>query len=209
MTSRYRRIVAIRIMPAALLSMLNLAANGEVAKGAHPASTLLTTMRDLKILLEVFAVLARTRNFDEVMRQVGELSTRPRRTELADWGAAYLAQHPVVSEFMIHRERTAPGQRQEKFRQVVAIQAVLRPNTVRLSDLEATFGAWYRDPPDGDKVSLASAYFNAKLIHPKASYFLLATTGAGYEETLSKSEYAQTLVATWSDDRYSTKGRPW
>jgi len=204
MTSSFRRLLATRFMPAALLSLLNLTAKAEGAKGANNSSTLNPTMRDLNLVHELFTVIARTRSFDEVTKQLDKHSTRPQRTELADWGAAYHVQRGVVSEFMIHSELTKPGSRR-----VAAIQAIFQPNKVRLSDLEITFGAWYRDPPDGEKVSLASAYFNAKAIHPNASYLLLATTGAAYEETLSKSEYAQTLAATWSDDRYSSTGRPW
>ena len=209
MTNSYRRLLATRFMPAALLSLLNLPAKGEVAKGANSSSTSLPAMRDLNLVHELFTVIARTRSFEEVTKLLDEHPTQPRRTELNDWGAVYKVQRSIIEMLMIERERTEPGQRSANPRRVVSIQAIFHPNKVRLSDLEIAFGAWYRDPPDGERASLASAYFNAKLIHPNANYLILATTRAGYEEALSKSEYAQTLAATWSDDRYSSTGRPW
>jgi len=209
MTNRHRRLVITRFVPAAVLLLLNLSAKGEVAKGADRSPTPHPPMGDLGLVHELLVVIARTRSFNEVTRHLDEHATRPRRTELADWGAAYRIQQGAVSEILIRSERTAPGQRRADSNRVVAIEAIFQPNKVRLSDLEVKFGHWYRDPLDGQKVSLASAYFNAKLIDPKASYFLLATTGAAYAEALSASEYAQTLAATWSDDRYSSTGRPW
>ncbi len=209
MTNRYRRLVTTRLMPAALLSLLNLTAQGEVVEGATSSLTPHPPVGDLSLMHELLTVIARTRSFNEVTKYLDDHATRPRRFELADWGASYRFQRSTVMEIMIRSERVSPGQRRADSNRVVAIQAIFQPNKVRLSDLEVIFGHWYRDPPDGQKVSLASAYFNAKRIHPQASYFLLATTGAGYEEALSASEYAQTLAATWSDDRYSSTGRPW
>lgn len=166
-------------------------------------------MPELDLFRQVLSAAALTTDFGEVTQPLLHLPHHPERVEQADWGVSYPLARGVVTEIMVHIDRVEEGQRRVHPPRVVAIQAILRPGQVRLSDLERSLGPWYRDPPDGDEVSLASAYFNAKLIHPKARYFLLATTGAGYEKRLSSSEFAQTLAATWRDDRYSSEGRPW
>lgn len=204
MINHDRRLLTTRLIPATLFSLLSTNTMPQTNPKTNSASIRNPTAHDFNFVVWLFTLIAQTRDFDEVNRHLIEHPSRPIQTDLAEWGCAYRFQQGDASDFIIHSPITEPGPRR-----IVTVQAILRSNTVTLSDLELKFGAWYRDPPDGEKVSLAQAYFNAKLIHPQASYLLLATTGAGYEETLSQSEIVETIVATWSDDRYQSTGRPW
>jgi len=201
--------MAIRLLPAALLALFNLPAKAQTARSGPGSRMTPATAPELDLMRQVLSAAAVTTDFGAVTQPLTHLPHDPARVEQADWGVSYSLPRGVVTEIMVHIDRPEHGQRRTHPPRVTAIQAIFRPNQVRLSDLQSKFGPWYRDPPDGDKASLASAYFNAKLIHPKARYFLLATTGSGYEELLSPAEFAQTLAATWREDRYSTEGRPW
>jgi hypothetical protein len=164
---------------------------------------------DLDFVRRAFAQLTYSRRAAHVMRWLAASPHRAQRTEQADWGVAYQVQHGVVSELRIDTASPVPTHAGSPGPAVTALTAQFKPGRVRLSDLEASFGPWYRDPPEGDQASLASACFNARLIHASADFLLVAGTGAAYERTLSRDEPAEFLAATWSDDRAVRQGRPW
>jgi hypothetical protein len=198
-----RRRLLTRHLPAACGALLGLRPLAPWAQTLRPVEMSTSLAEDLDFVRRAFAQLTYSRRTAHVMRWLAASPHRAQRTEQADWGVAYQVQHGVVAELHITTVSPAPDP------QVAALTAQFKPGRVRLGDLEASFGPWYRDPPDGDQASLASAYFNARLIHPSADFLLVAGTGAGYGRTLSRDEPADFLAATWADDRAVRQGRPW
>lgn len=163
----------------------------------------------LPLFIESIRILATTTNFHEVSQPLAGLNRFHEEDWESEGWASFRVEDGSIEEISFSFARSESDEPASIPPQVAAIEAIFDTNTVRLGDLEEILGPWYRDPPDGDEASLATAYFNARLIAPSVSFFLLALTKAPYSKTLLQSEIVSNLAVTWSDDRYGTENRPW
>jgi hypothetical protein len=176
---------------------------------ALPEPLLLTPGSILPLFIAAIRVLATTQDFTKVSQPLAGLIWFQQEDWIADGGASFRFEDDSVEEISLAFARSGSGALAPSHPQVIAMQAILNPDTVRLGELEEILGPWYRDPPDGDEVSYACAYFNARSINPNASFFLVATTKEPYSKTLPASAFVEQLAVTWNDDRYKQENRPW
>lgn len=165
--------------------------------------------RGFTSFLEALRVLAVSKDFSLVTKAFSGLARLAAPEWQSDWGVSFQVDGDPLQEILVYIDRVADGEIRRREPQVIAVQGVFGVGTAKLADLERWLGPWYRDPPEGVKASLASAYFNAKRIHPQATFLLLATTSADYESMLSPSALVSTVSATWHDSRHETSNRPW
>ncbi len=163
----------------------------------------------LSLFIATIRILATTNDFAKVSQPLAGLIRFHEEDWVSEGWASFRFEDGSIEEILFSFATPESDAFVSTSPQVVAVQAIFKTDTVRLDELEEVLGPWYRDPPDGQKSGLASAYFNARSIHPNASFFLMAATQAPYTTSLPTSVVVDRLAVTWSDDRYGTENRPW